>query len=77
MGETTPYAIQHVLDRAKWDCDGVRDQLQTSVRETLADPHGVVVIDETGFLKKRHASRDAPFRMKTDSMGYTAKERSQ
>jgi SRSO17 transposase len=25
MGETTPYAIQHVLDRAKWDCDGVRD----------------------------------------------------
>jgi SRSO17 transposase len=56
MGETTPYAIQHVLDRAKWDCDGVRDQLQTSVRETLADPHGVVVIDETGFLKKGRKS---------------------
>src|SRR5437660_916600 len=25
VGETTPYAMQHLLDRAKWDCDGVRD----------------------------------------------------
>jgi len=52
VGEATPYAMQHLLDRAKWDCDGVRDELQTYVRETLADPLGVVVIDETGFLKK-------------------------
>ena len=28
MGEVTPYAIQHLLDRAKWDCDGVRDELR-------------------------------------------------
>jgi SRSO17 transposase len=52
MGEATPYAIQHLLDRAKWDCDGVRDELHTSVQETLASPHAVLVIDETGFLKK-------------------------
>src|SRR5437899_12186257 len=52
MGEATPYAIQHVLDRAKWDCDGVRDELHAYVREALSTPDAVLVIDETGFLKK-------------------------
>jgi DDE superfamily endonuclease len=52
MGEVAPYAIQHVLDRAKWDCDGVRDELRASVREALSSPNAVLVIDETGFLKK-------------------------
>jgi SRSO17 transposase len=52
MGEATPYAIQHLLDRAKWDCDGVRDELRAYVRETLSSPDAVLVIDETGFLKK-------------------------
>ncbi len=77
MGEAAPYALQHVLDRAKWDYDGVRDALNAYVREALSTPDAVLVIDETGFLKKRHAPRGAPFRMKTDSMGYTVKERSQ
>jgi SRSO17 transposase len=52
MGEAAPYAIQHVLDRAKWDCDGVRDELHAYVREALSSPGAVLVIDETGFLKK-------------------------
>jgi SRSO17 transposase len=52
VGEATPYGMQHLLDRAKWDCDGVRDALRTYVWETLADPNAVLVIDETGFLKK-------------------------
>ncbi len=26
--EATPYAVQHLLARAKWDCDGVRDELK-------------------------------------------------
>jgi SRSO17 transposase len=52
MGETTPYAIQHLLDRARWDCDRVRDELRAYVQETLASPHAVLVVDETGFLKK-------------------------
>ena len=43
-------------DRAKWDCDQVRDTLRGYVRETLADPNGVLVIDETGFLKKGRKS---------------------
>jgi SRSO17 transposase len=52
LGEATPYAMQHLLDRAKWDCDGVRDALRAYVLETLAAPNAVLVIDETGFLKK-------------------------
>lgn len=28
MGEVTPYAVQHLIDRARWDCDGVRDELR-------------------------------------------------
>ncbi len=52
MGEATPYAMQHLLDRARWDCDGVRDALRKYVCEMLAAPHAVLVIDETGFLKK-------------------------
>jgi SRSO17 transposase len=52
MGEATPYAMQHLLDRAKWDCDGVRDALRAYVCETLAAPNALLVIDETGFLKK-------------------------
>lgn len=56
VGEATPYAIQHLLDRAKWDCDGARDVLRAYVRETLAEPSAVLVIDETGFLKKGQKS---------------------
>src|SRR6266699_6078063 len=52
MGEAAPYALQHVLDRAKWDYDGVRDALNAYVREALSTPDAVLVIDETGFLKK-------------------------
>jgi len=51
-GEATPYAMQHLLDRAKWDPDGVRDELRSYVSETLGDEAAVLVIDETGFLKK-------------------------
>ncbi len=52
MGEATPYAMQHLLDRAKWDCDGVRDELRAYILERLSAPNAVLVIDETGFLKK-------------------------
>ena len=51
-GDTTPYALQHLLGRAKWEADAVRDDLQAYVRAHLADPAGVLVIDETSFLKK-------------------------
>ncbi|GCF09548.1 transposase [Dictyobacter arantiisoli] len=56
VGEATPYAMQHLLDRARWDCDGVRDAVCMYVWETLAEPNAVLVIDETGFLKKGRKS---------------------
>jgi SRSO17 transposase len=51
-GESTPYAMQYLLNRAVWESDQVRDELQAYVRETMGDPNGVYVLDETGFLKK-------------------------
>jgi SRSO17 transposase len=52
VGEETPYALQHLLGRASWDADAVRDDLRSYVIEHLGDPQGVLAIDETGFLKK-------------------------
>jgi len=52
LGHETPYRVQHLLDRAVWDADAVRDDLQAYVSEHLGHPEGVLVIDETGFLKK-------------------------
>jgi SRSO17 transposase len=51
-GDTSPYGLQHLLDRAKWDADAVCDDLQAYVRDHLGHPSGVLVIDETSFLKK-------------------------
>src|SRR5579884_3263286 len=44
--------MQYLLNRAVWESDQVRDQLQAYVRELLADADGMLAIDETGFLKK-------------------------
>jgi SRSO17 transposase len=51
-GESTPYGFQYLLSRADWDADAVRDELRTYSMQHLGDPHGVLVLDETGFLKK-------------------------
>ena len=51
-GDRTPDGVQEFLSRVRWDADAVRDDLRTYVGEHLADPHGVLVLDETGFLKK-------------------------
>lgn len=57
LGEPTPYRIQHLLGRARWEADGLRNDLQQYVVDHLADPEAVLVIDETGFLKKgRHSA---------------------
>jgi SRSO17 transposase len=56
-GETTPYAFQHLLGRALWDADAVCDELRWYVLDHLREPQAVLVIDETGFLKKgRHSA---------------------
>src|SRR5947199_1372374 len=48
--------MQYLLNRAVWESDEVRDLLQAYVHETLAGPDGMLVIDETGFLKKGNKS---------------------
>jgi SRSO17 transposase len=55
-GDATPYGLQHLLRRALWDPEAVRDELRTYVMEHLGDTNAVLVIDETGFLKKGHHS---------------------
>ncbi len=51
-GYAHPRGIQRVLDRYAWDTDAVRDDLRTYVVAALADPAGVLVVDETGFPKQ-------------------------
>ena len=51
-GEANPYGYQELLSRALWEANEVRDDLLDLVKEKLADPAAVVVIDETGFVKK-------------------------
>src|SRR4051794_33026846 len=51
-GDQNPYATQHLVGRAVWSADEVRDDLRDYVVKHLGDEEGVLVIDETGFLKK-------------------------
>ena len=51
-GETTPDGMQRLLTTTRWDADALRDDVRAYVVEQLGDPGGVLVVDETGFLKK-------------------------
>jgi SRSO17 transposase len=51
-GDTTPDGLQHLLSRAKWDADAVRDDLRGYVVDAFGDPGAVLVVDETGDVKK-------------------------
>jgi len=51
-GDRTPDGVQDFLARMRWDADAVRDDLRTYVVEHLRDPDAVLVLDETGFVKK-------------------------
>ena len=51
-GEPGPDGMQRLLAAADWDADAVRDDLRGYVIEHLGDPGAVLVVDETGFLKK-------------------------
>ena len=52
LGERSPDGVQRLLRTARWDAEAVRDDLRAYVVEHLGDPQAVLVIDETGFLKK-------------------------
>jgi SRSO17 transposase len=51
-GDATPDGMQDFLGRMRWDADAVRDDLRAYVAERLGDPDAVLVLDETGFVKK-------------------------
>jgi SRSO17 transposase len=51
-GDATPDGMQHLLAGAVWDHDAVRDDVRDYLVEHLGDPGAVLVVDETGDLKK-------------------------
>src|SRR3954454_14711402 len=51
-GDRTPDAMQRLLNDADWDAHAVRDDLRAYVMEHLGDADAVLVVEETGFLKK-------------------------
>ena len=55
-GDRTPDGVQDFLSRMRWDAEAVRDDLRTYLVEHLGDPNAVLILDETGFVKKgRHS----------------------
>ncbi|WP_387492852.1 transposase [Photorhabdus sp. RM96S] len=52
LGERSPDGIQYFLERALWDADAARDILRDYVTEHLGDEQGILIVDETGFIKK-------------------------
>src|SRR4051794_32265478 len=55
-GDPGPWRQQAILGRGHWDADALRDIVRDYALETLADADAVLVLDETGFLKKGDAS---------------------
>ncbi len=57
IGETQPRGTQRILNGSRWDADAVRDDLREYVVEHLgAKDSGILIVDETGFLKKGEKS---------------------
>ncbi len=52
IGDADPAGVQRLFYQAVWDADAVRDAYQRFVIDTFGDPEAVLVLDETGFLKK-------------------------
>jgi SRSO17 transposase len=52
LGETTPYSIQQFIYRGRYSADELRDELMRYVNENIGEKDGILVIDETGFLKQ-------------------------
>lgn len=57
LGEKSPTNLQHFIARASWSADEVRDDLQQYVCQHLGHKNGILIINETGFLKKGNQVR--------------------
>ncbi|MFC7264644.1 IS701 family transposase [Streptomyces lutosisoli] len=51
-GHATPDGLQHLLAGAKWQPDDIRDDLQQYIADKLGEDSGVLIVDDTGFIKK-------------------------
>lgn len=51
-GLERPYRVQSLLGRSRWSADALRDHVRDYVIEALGDSSGVLVVDDTGFVKK-------------------------
>ncbi|CAM5664894.1 hypothetical protein SCANM63S_03472 [Streptomyces canarius] len=51
-GHAGPDRIHRMLNRIEWDADEVLDDVRQYVVDNLGDPNAVLVVDDTGFLKK-------------------------
>jgi len=72
IGETQPRSVQRLLSAAVWDAEGVRDDLRAYVVDHLGDPaSGVLILDDTGFVKKGAQSCGVA-RQYTGTVGSTA-----
>jgi SRSO17 transposase len=62
-GDRSPLGVQRLLNQAVWDQGAVRDRLVGYVAAELGDPGGILIADETGFVKSgRHSSGSAATR---------------
>ena len=52
LGGSGPQGVQRLLNAADWDEEAMRDDLRAYVLHHLEDEHGILVVDETGFVKK-------------------------
>ncbi len=52
LGEANAHGVQRLLEEADWDEEAVRDELRAYVIEQLGELGGILVVDETGFVKK-------------------------
>jgi SRSO17 transposase len=52
LGDTRPWRTQRLLSHVQWDEEAARDLCRAYVVEPLADREAVLIVDETGFLKK-------------------------
>jgi SRSO17 transposase len=52
LGQEKPFGIQRLLSRASWDADALRDELIRYADDHLGKKDAVLIVDETGFLKK-------------------------
>ena len=70
-GDKTPDGMQRLLNASRWDENGARDDLRSVIVDSIGDKeNAILVVDETGFLKKGKKSAGVA-RMYTGTAGKT------